>query len=131
LRYTAGVPWQTLKKTPVALYVEFGDFSNNLSATNVQINTTERLTEIRIDLNRNLGKTGFGAIDAEALAKGKLSRLKAVHLSDGTVIKRIEGMGLDFSRTWEMIIELNGSNRFAVTPGITAGSLVLSVVPPG
>jgi hypothetical protein len=132
LRYTAEVAWQTLKKTPVHLHVKFGnESSNNLSAKNIQINPSTALMGIRIDLNDNLKKsaTNFAKIDADELAAGKLSRLESVHISDGTVIKKLGELKLDSSTKWELIVELRGSNRFVVKPAITKGDLVLSVVP--
>lgn len=86
--------------------------------------------EIRIDLNHNLKKKNSSTqTDADELAAGKLTRLKSVHISDGTVIKKLGELGLDYSTQWELIVELRGPTRFAVTPAITNGDLVLSVVP--
>ena len=130
--------WRSLRKSK--LHIRMGmyetEFTNNLSATDMEFRTAPRL-EISMDLNSNLrvrNKQTNTYYDAQQLARGKIKHLRHIQLDGKKIIERLVknvrlyGLSTDI---WGLRVLLSGEHYFDVRPEVRGVfDLLLHVVPP-
>lgn len=113
-----------LRKGGTHIYIKYGlTFTNNLTATSVQVQTRPHL-RLSLDLNTNLrtkNKLTDSYADARELADGAIAELKLVQISDEGILKRLAHQLMamdDLPDEWILTIELEGTYDFRVRPDL-------------
>lgn len=113
--------WETLRKTPVLLYLAYGHGHTKLWADNVRVRPGPTFV-LRLDLNRNLrvrNKRTNSYVDAQALAQGEITRLLTLQLDDQMVLdgigRKLETLG-GSPQVWHLVLDLEGTHEFVVQP---------------
>lgn len=114
--------WDTLRKTYIIIYVEYGPAHAKLFAENIRVRAADPF-DVSIDLSKNLRTRSKGVgtfVDASRLAN-EMGTLKTVHISDAQILERI-GWHLkrldELPNVWRLHVELEGSHWFIVKPEV-------------